>query len=96
MTSCATAVPIVDVTAGGSVQGMIAACEKVAAVLPAEVKVIPGHGQIATLSDVRHYATMLKETSAAVQAALKSGKSVDQMKKDEILSACLPMDFHPQ
>ena len=39
---------------------------------------------------------MLKETSAAVQAALKSGKSVDQMKKDEILSACLPMDFHPQ
>lgn len=30
---------------------------------------------------------MLKETSAAVQAALKSGKTVDQMKKDKILAA---------
>ena len=79
--------PFIDVTAGGSVQGMIAACEKVAAVLPADVKVIPGHGQIATLGDVRDYATMLKETSAAVQAALKSGKTVDQMKKDKILAA---------
>jgi glyoxylase-like metal-dependent hydrolase (beta-lactamase superfamily II) len=79
--------PFIDVTAGGSVQGMIAACEKVAAVLPADVKVIPGHGQIATLGDVRDYATMLKATSAAVQAALKSGKTVDQMKKDKILAA---------
>ena len=79
--------PYIDVTAGGSVQGMIAACEKVAAVLPADVKVIPGHGQIATLGDVRDYATMLKATSAAVQAALKSGKTVDQMKKDKILAA---------
>jgi len=30
---------------------------------------------------------MLKATSAAVQAALKSGKTVDQMKKDKILAA---------
>jgi hypothetical protein len=30
---------------------------------------------------------MLKETSAAVQAAIKSGKTVDQMKKDKILAA---------
>ena len=30
---------------------------------------------------------MLKETSAAVQAAIKSGKTVDQMKKEKILAA---------
>jgi len=79
--------PFIDVTAGGSVQGMIAACEKVAAMLPADVKVIPGHGQISNLSEVREYITMLKETSAAVQAAIKVGKTVDQMKKDKILAA---------
>jgi glyoxylase-like metal-dependent hydrolase (beta-lactamase superfamily II) len=79
--------PFIDVTAGGSVQGMIAACEKVAAVLPADVKVIPGHGQISNLDEVRDYVTMLNETSAAVQAAIKSGKSVDQMKKEKILAA---------
>ena len=34
--------PFIDVNAGGSVQGMIAACDKVASLLPADVKVIPG------------------------------------------------------
>jgi len=79
--------PFIDVTAGGSVQGMIAACEKVVAVLPPDVKVIPGHGQLSNLEEVRDYITMLKGTSAAVQAAIKSGKTVDQMKKEKILAA---------
>ena len=78
--------PFIDVIAGGSVQGMIDACDKVAALLPVDVKVIPGHGQISTLADVREYSLMLKETSAAVQAAIKSGKSVDQMKKEKLLA----------
>jgi cyclase len=79
--------PFIDVTSGGSVQGMIAACDKVVAVLPADVKVIPGHGQLSNLAEVRDYSTMLKETSAAVQTAIKSGKTVDQMKKEKILAA---------
>ena len=79
--------PFIDVTSGGSVQGMIAACDKVVAVLPADVKVIPGHGQLSNLEEVRDYSTMLKETSAAVQAAIKSGKTVDQMKKEKTLAA---------
>jgi glyoxylase-like metal-dependent hydrolase (beta-lactamase superfamily II) len=79
--------PFIDVTSGGSVQGMIAACDKVVAVLPADVKVIPGHGQLSNLAEIRDYSTMLKETSAAVQAAIKSGKTVDQMKKEKILAA---------
>jgi len=79
--------PFIDVASGGSVQGMIAACDKVVAVLPADVKVIPGHGQLSNLAEIRDYSAMLKETSAAVQAAIKSGKTVDQMKKDKILAA---------
>jgi len=79
--------PFIDVTAGGSVQGMIAACEKVVAVLPPDVKVIPGHGEISNLDEVREYITMLKGTTAAVEAALKKGSALDQMKKDKILAA---------
>jgi cyclase len=78
--------PFVDVISGGSVQGIIAACDKVASILPADVKVIPGHGHLSDLGEVRDYSTMLKETSAAVQAALKQGKTVDQMKKEKILA----------
>jgi cyclase len=77
--------PFIDVSAGGSVQGMIAACEKSIAQLPADVKIIPGHGELSSVDDVRVYVKMLKETSAAVDAALKAHKSLDQMKKDKIL-----------
>jgi cyclase len=79
--------PFIDVASGGSVQGMIAACDKVIALLPADVKVIPGHGQLSNLNEVREYVEMLKGTTAAVEAALKKGSTLDQMKKDKILAA---------
>ena len=77
--------PFIDVSAGGSVQGMIAAMEKATAQLPADVKVIPGHGALSNLDDVRAYTQMLKETSAAVEAALKAHKTLDQMKQEKVL-----------
>lgn len=77
--------PYIDVTAGGSVQGMIAAMEKVAAELPVDVKVIPGHGQLSNLDEVRAFVQMLKETSAVVQKALDEHQTVEQMKQEKIL-----------
>jgi cyclase len=78
--------PFIDVSAGGSVQGMIGAMEKATAQLPADVKVIPGHGALSNLDDVRAFTKMLKETSAAVEAALKAHKTLDQMKQEKILA----------
>lgn len=78
--------PFIDVASGGSVQGMIAAMEKVSAELPADVKVIPGHGALSNLDDVRAFVKMLKETSAAVQKAIDEHKTVDQMKQEKILA----------
>src|SRR6266436_289361 len=77
--------PFIDVSSGGSVQGMIAAMEKVSTQLPPDVKVIPGHGQLSNLDDVRAFTTMLKETSAAVQKALDAHKTLEQMKQEKIL-----------
>jgi cyclase len=77
--------PFIDVNAGGTVQGMIAAMEKSITQLPSDVKVIPGHGQLSTLDDVREFTKMLKDTSSVVQKALDEHKSLDQMKKDKIL-----------
>lgn len=79
--------PFIDVTAGGSVQGMIAACEKVIPMLPPDVKVIPGHGQLSNLDEVREYIQMLKGTTAAVETAIKKGSTLEQMKNDKILAA---------
>ena len=77
--------PFIDVNSGGSVQGMIAAMEKATSQLPPDVKVIPGHGQLSNLDDVREFIKMLKETSAVVQKALDEHKTLAQMKEEKIL-----------
>jgi glyoxylase-like metal-dependent hydrolase (beta-lactamase superfamily II) len=77
--------PFIDVDSGGSIDGMIDAVEKVIRELPADVKVIPGHGPVSNLDDVRHYLTMLKETRDLVQNALAQKKTLDQMKQAKIL-----------
>jgi len=78
--------PFIDVASGGSVQGMADGVEKAIAQLPADVKVIPGHGQLSNLDDVRAYIQMLKETTAAVQKAMSAKKTLDQMKQEKILA----------
>jgi glyoxylase-like metal-dependent hydrolase (beta-lactamase superfamily II) len=79
--------PFIDVASGGSVQGMISALEKAMAQLPADVKVIPGHGAVSNLDDVRAYVKMLKETSAVVQKAINEHKTLEQMKQAKILAS---------
>ncbi len=78
--------PFIDVASGGSVQGMIDAMEKATAQLPPDVKVIPGHGALSNLDDVRAFTKMLRETSAVVQKAINDHKTLEQMKQEKILA----------
>jgi cyclase len=78
--------PFIDVNGGGSVQGMIAACDKAIAEFPPDVKIIPGHGALATMDDLREYDKMLKDTTAAVQKALAEHKTLAQMKDEKMLA----------
>ena len=78
--------PFIDTSSGGSVQGMIAATEKVASELPADAKVIPGHGALSNMDDVKAFTKMLKETSAAVEKALGDHKTLEQMKQEKVLA----------
>ena len=78
--------PFIDIASGGSVQGMIAGDEKVLAETPDDVKFIPGHGPLGNKDDLRKFITMLKETSAAVEAGLKKKKTDDQLKKEKVLA----------
>jgi len=77
--------PFLDLGSGGSVEGMIAAMEEVLPTLPSDVKVIPGHGGVSNLDDVRDYLKMLKETRAAVEKGVKSGKTLQQLKQEKVL-----------
>src|ERR1700756_2899250 len=77
--------PFIDVDSGGSIDGMIDGVEKVITQVPADVKIIPGHGPISNLTDVRAYLDMLKATRDVVAKAIKDGKTLDQMKQAKLL-----------
>ena len=77
--------PFIDVDGGGSIDGMISGVEGAIAKLPADVKIIPGHGNVSNLDDVRAYVKMLKETRAAVQDALDKKMTLAQMKEKRVL-----------
>jgi len=77
--------PFVDLAGGGSVRGLIAGLEGIIPQLPSDVKVIPGHGVVSNLDDVRACVKMLKETLAVVEKGVKQGKSLDQLKQEKVL-----------
>jgi hypothetical protein len=72
----------VDLDSGGSVQGMAKNVGEIIPKLPAGVKLIPGHGPISTIDDLKAYHRMLLETTEIVRKKIAAKKSLDQVKKE--------------
>ena len=77
--------PFVDVASGGSVRGMAENVERASAAAPNDVKIIPGHGPLCTKADVKKFTDMLRDSVALVEAARKQGKTLAQMKSENVL-----------
>lgn len=72
--------PFIDLEHGGSVEGLTRNIEAVIARLPADVKIIPGHGPLSTLDDLKLYRRMLTETTALIRKGMAEGKTLAQLK----------------
>ena len=72
--------PFVDLNNGGSVEGLARNVGNALAKLPAGVKIIPGHGPISTIDDLKAYHQMLLETIDVVRKQMQAGKSLDEIK----------------
>lgn len=70
----------------GGPEGEIASIEYVLAHAPDDAKIVPGHGAVASKAELRKYLDLVKATTAAVQAGINQGKSLDQMKQEKILA----------
>jgi cyclase len=77
--------PSIDLVAGGSVRGMVATLETLLRELPSDARVIPGHGPVSSLDDVRRFAEMLQQTAAVVQRGIAQGKSLSQLQAERVL-----------
>ena len=72
--------PYVDLNNGGDVEGLIKHIEKLLAELPPDVKLIPGHGPLSDLDDLRIYHQTLVETMEVIRDQIEAGKSLEEIK----------------
>jgi glyoxylase-like metal-dependent hydrolase (beta-lactamase superfamily II) len=72
--------PFVDLDHGGDVPGLIRNIAQVLEMLPADVRIIPGHGSLATVDDLKIYYGMLVDTTEIVRKRMQSGEGLDVVK----------------
>ncbi len=74
--------PFVDLDSGGDVEGLAENIAEVIDELPAGVAIIPGHGPLSTLDDLKAYLGMLVETTELVRGKMEAGKTLEQIKAE--------------
>ncbi|MCZ6594815.1 MAG: MBL fold metallo-hydrolase, partial [Bacteroidetes bacterium] len=74
--------PFVDLDSGGTVQGFMANTKKILEEIPENVKLIAGHGPLASKADLQENYRMLQETVELVTQKMKAGTSLDDIKKE--------------
>ena len=74
--------PFVDLDSGGSVEGLITNVAALIEKIPPGAKLIPGHGPLSTLDDLKAYHHMLVETTGIVRQKIAAGKTLAQIKSE--------------
>ncbi len=72
--------PYVDLNNGGDVEGLIKHIEKLLVELPPDVKLIPGHGPLSDIGDLKTYHRTLVETTEVIRDQIEAGKSLEEIK----------------
>ena len=73
-----TSYPYIDLNNGGSFLGTIRAYDLLIAASDAETKIVPGHGVVSSVEDVRAFRDMLLVIRDRVGAAIRDGKSLEE------------------
>lgn len=78
--------PAVYTEGGGDIKQLIVSLEKIYQRFPPETKVIPGHGDPATMQDLNDYISMLKESVQIIETAISKGYTLERMKSEKLLA----------
>src|SRR5258706_405817 len=72
-------VPILGVSAGGSIDGMIAANDRVLALCDGSTKIIPGHGPLGDRVALQAFRDMLVQVRDRVRPLVRAHKTLEQV-----------------
>jgi glyoxylase-like metal-dependent hydrolase (beta-lactamase superfamily II) len=71
--------PFIDVSSGGTIDGTIAACDRILAQSSERTRIIPGHGPLVGAAEVRAYRDMLATIAGRVRKLAAAGRSREQI-----------------
>jgi glyoxylase-like metal-dependent hydrolase (beta-lactamase superfamily II) len=78
--------PFIDLDGGGSVDGYIAGQQQMIAMIDDDTKIIPGHGPLATKTDLQTAVDMLIHAQALVKTLVDDGRSLEEVQTANPLS----------
>lgn len=82
--------PFLDIDNGGDIESWVRHLDDIVSKLPADARIIPGHGPLATVADLVAFRNMLAESAEIVGQRIQKGATLDQVK-----NAGLPLRFEP-
>ncbi len=82
--------PFMDVDNGGNIENWVRQLDTILSSVPADIKIIPGHGPLAGVAELRAFRQMLFDSAGIVREAMRDGKTLEQ-----IQAAGLPERFAP-
>ena len=71
--------PFIDASSGGSIDGMVAACDQGLALANDKTRIIPGHGPLGDRAQLREYRDMLATIAARIKPLVAAGRSVEEV-----------------
>lgn len=71
--------PFVDVSSGGTVDGVLAAADKVLALADDKTRIIPGHGPVGTKADLKAFRDMIAGSRDAIAPLVKAKKTATEV-----------------
>ena len=77
--------PFVDLGNGGDVEGLAKNIGKLIKQIPENAKIIPGHGPLSGINELKKYHSMLIETTRIVRGQMKAGKTLAQIQAAGLL-----------
>jgi glyoxylase-like metal-dependent hydrolase (beta-lactamase superfamily II) len=72
--------PFIDISAGGSLEGMISACDRVLELADDGTRIIPGHGPLSGKPELEAYRDMLAGVRDAVKPLVMAGKTLEEVR----------------
>ncbi len=71
--------PYIDVSHGGSIDGMIAAAERISGMIDENTKIIPGHGPLSNMEELKTYRDMLVTIRDRIKKQIEEGKTLEEV-----------------